>query len=245
MLLEGKVALVTGGGRGIGKAIALALAREGASVIVNDYIEDMAKAVVEEIKALGREGESVCADISKFQEANNMIKDIIKNKSLHILINNAGITRDNLLVRMKEEDWDQVLSVNLKGIFNCTHAVARSMMKQRFGRIINMASIVGLIGNEGQANYAASKSGIIGFSKSVAKELATRGVTVNVIAPGFIKTAMTDNLSEEAKTKLFNLIPMKRLGTPEDIAPLVVFLCSDEASYITGQVINIDGGIAM
>lgn len=245
MLLKGKVALVTGAGRGIGRVISLALAGEGARVIVNDYIEENAKSVVEEIKAAGGEAESCQCNVANFEETSNMIKAILKNNPVDILINNAGITRDSLLVRMKESDWDDVLSVNLKSMFNCTQAVAKSMMKQRYGRIINIASIVGLIGNEGQANYAASKSGIIGFSKTVARELATRGVTVNVIAPGFIQTAMTEKLSDEAREKLFASIPMKRLGTPEDIAPLVVFLCSDNAGYITGQVINVDGGIAM
>jgi len=245
MLLKGKVALVTGAGRGIGRIISLALAGEGAMVIVNDYIEENAKSVAEEIKAAGGEAESIQCNVANFEETSNMIKAILKKNPVDILINNAGITRDNLLVRMKESDWDEVLSVNLKSMFNCTQAVAKSMMKQRYGRIVNIASIVGLIGNEGQANYAASKSGIIGFSKTVARELATRGVTVNVIAPGFIQTAMTEKLSDEAREKLFASIPMKRLGTPEDIAPLVVFLCSDKAGYITGQVINVDGGIAM
>ncbi|MEQ8173123.1 MAG: 3-oxoacyl-[acyl-carrier-protein] reductase [Candidatus Eremiobacterota bacterium] len=245
MLLKGKVALITGAGRGIGRVISLALAGEGARVIVNDYIEENAKSVAEEIKSAGGEAESFQCNVANFEETGKMIKAILKNSPVDILINNAGITRDNLLVRMKESDWDEVLSVNLKSMFNCTQALAKSMMKQRYGRIINIASIVGLIGNEGQANYAASKSGIIGFSKTVARELATRGVTVNVIAPGFIQTAMTDKLSDEAREKLFASIPMKRLGTPEDIAPLVVFLCSDKAGYITGQVINVDGGIAM
>jgi len=245
MLLKGKVALVTGAGRGIGRVISLALAAEGARVIVNDYIEENAKSVAEEIKAAGGEAESFQCNVANFEETGNMIKAILKNSPVDILINNAGITRDNLIVRMKESEWDDVLSVNLKSMFNCTQAVSKSMMKQRYGRIINIASIVGLIGNEGQANYAASKSGIIGFSKTVARELATRGVTVNVIAPGFIQTPMTDKLSDEAREKLFASIPMKRLGTPEDIAPLIVFLCSDKAGYITGQVINVDGGIAM
>ena len=245
MLFKGKVALITGAGRGIGKVIAKALAKEGAMVIINDYVKESADEVVEEIKAAGGEAKSFQADISNFEEASNMIKTIVKEQPVDFLINNAGITRDNLLVRMKEKEWDAVLSVNLKGVFNCTQAIARSMMKKRFGRIINISSVVGLIGNEGQANYAASKAGVVGFSKSVAKELATRGVTVNVIAPGYIKTEMTDNMNEKAKEKLFELIPMKRLGLPEDIAPLVVFLCSDSAGYITGQVINIDGGLAM
>ncbi|MEQ8191674.1 MAG: 3-oxoacyl-[acyl-carrier-protein] reductase [Candidatus Eremiobacterota bacterium] len=245
MLLKGKVALVTGAGRGIGRIISLALAGEGAMVMVNDYIEENAKSVAEEIKAAGGEAESIQCNVANFEETADMIKAILKKNPVDILINNAGITRDNLLVRMKESDWDEVLSVNLKSMFNCTQAVAKAMMKQRYGRIVNIASIVGLIGNEGQANYAASKSGIIGFSKTVARELATRGVTVNVIAPGFIQTAMTEKLSDEAREKLFASIPMKRLGTPEDIAPLVVFLCSDKAGYITGQVINVDGGIAM
>lgn len=245
MLLKGKVALVTGGGRGIGKTIALALAKEGAKIIVNDYVEENAKKVAEEIISSGGQAESVQADISNYEEANNMMKNILKEQPVDILINNAGITRDTLLVRMKEEDWDRVINVNLKGVFNCTQAVAKSMMKQRSGRIVNISSVIGLIGNEGQANYAASKAGIIGFSKTVARELATRGVTVNIIAPGYIKTDMTEQISDEAKDKLAGLIPMKRLGTPEDIAPLIVFLCSEGASYITGQVINVDGGIAM
>jgi len=245
MLLKGKVALITGGGRGIGRTIALALAKEGAKIIVNDYVEENAKKVAEEIISSGGQAEGVQADISNYEEASNMMKNILKEQSVDILINNAGITRDTLLVRMKEEDWDRVINVNLKGVFNCTQAVAKSMMKQRSGRIINISSVIGLIGNEGQSNYAASKAGIIGFSKTVARELATRGVTVNIIAPGYIKTDMTEQISDEAKDKLAGLIPMKRLGTPEDIAPLIVFLCSDGASYITGQVINVDGGIAM
>lgn len=245
MILKGKVALVTGAGRGIGRTIALALAREGAKVIVNDYIEENAVKVSEEIKTSGGTSESYQADISNFDEVGKMVKALLKEGPVDILVNNAGITRDTLLVRMKEADWDQVLSVNLKGVFNCTQAIARSMMKNRSGRIINISSVIGIIGNEGQANYAASKAGIIGFSKSVAKELATRGVTVNVIAPGYIQTEMTENLPDSAKEKLFELIPVKRLGKPEDIAPLIVFLCSENADYITGQVINVDGGLAM
>jgi len=245
MMFKGKVALVTGAGRGIGRVIALALAKEGAKVIVNDYMEENAKNVAEEIVASGGEAESIKADISNYEEASNMIKNIVKENPLDFLINNAGITRDNLLIKMKEKEWDDVLSVNLKGVFNCTQAVARPMMKKRFGRIVNISSVIGLIGNEGQSNYAASKAGIIGFTKATAKELATRGITVNAIAPGYIKTEMTDKIGEKAKEKLFELIPMKRLGLPEDISPLIIFLCSENAGYITGQVINVDGGLAM
>lgn len=246
-MLEGKVALVTGASRGIGKEIALQLAKAGAKVAVN-YAGSEAKAneVVDQIKANGGDAFVVQADVANADSVNEMIKEVIaKFGSLDILVNNAGITRDNLLMRMKEEEWDAVINTNLKGVFLCTKAVTRQMMKQRKGRIINIASIVGVSGNPGQANYVAAKAGVIGLTKTTAKELASRNITVNAIAPGFITTDMTDELTEEVKTEMLKLIPLARFGSPDDIANVVRFLASDDSSYITGQTIHVDGGMVM
>lgn len=245
MILKGKNAIVTGASRGIGRAIALKLAELGANVVVNyrssvNSVEEVVKAIEEKgVKALAVQG-----DVSNFEDAKKIIDETAANLgSIDILVNNAGITKDTLLMRMKEEDFDKVIEVNLKGVFNCTKHVVPIMMKQRSGRIINISSVVGLSGNAGQANYAAAKAGIIGFTKSIAKEIASRGVTVNAIAPGYIQTDMTEVLSDKVKEEIKNNIPLKRLGTPEDIAGVVGFLSSNIAEYITGQVISVDGGM--
>jgi len=246
-MLNGKVALVTGASRGIGRAIAIHMAKNGADVVVN-YAGNEAKAneVVDEIKALGREAFAVKADVSKQEEVNEMVKEVLTRfNRLDILVNNAGITKDNLIMRMKESEWDDVIDINLKGVFNCTKAVTRQMMKQRSGRIINVASVVGVAGNAGQANYVAAKAGVIGLTKTTAKELASRNITVNAIAPGFITTDMTDKLDENVREEMLKQIPLGRLGEPEDIANVVTFLASDQSSYMTGQTINIDGGMVM
>lgn len=247
MLLKDKKAIVTGGSRGIGKAIALKLAALGADVAVNyNSNEKLANEVVKEITDIGRKAIAVKANVSDLNEAQEMISQVNSEfGGIDILINNAGVTKDGLLLKMKEEDWDQVISTNLKSVFNCTKAISRLMIKQKKGRIINISSIVGIIGNVGQANYSASKAGMIGFSKTTARELGSRGITVNVIAPGYIQTDMTDQMNESVKEQLLNQIPTKKLGNPEDIANLAGFLASDEASYITGQVINVDGGMVM
>ncbi|WHY68678.1 3-oxoacyl-[acyl-carrier-protein] reductase [Neobacillus sp. SuZ13] len=247
MNLEGKAALVTGASRGIGREIALELARQGANVAVN-YSGSEAKAneVVDEIKALGREAFAVKCNVSNSEEVAEMVKGTIDNfGKLDILVNNAGITKDNLLMRMKEEEWDDVININLKGVFLCTKAVTRQMMKQRVGRIINIASIVGVSGNPGQANYVAAKAGVIGLTKTTAKELASRNITVNAIAPGFITTDMTDKLSEDVKAEMLKQIPLARLGEPKDIAKITAFLASDDSAYMTGQTLHIDGGMVM
>lgn len=246
-MLNGKVAVVTGGTRGIGREIALTLAKSGVNVVINYRSSDKE---AEEVKALieecGVQGLCVKGDISIMDEAKNLI-DSCKEKfgRIDILINNAGITKDTLVLRMKEEDFDKVIDVNLKGTFNCSKHAAALMVRQRAGRIINLTSVIGLIGNAGQANYAASKAGVIGLTKSLAKELGSRGITVNAIAPGFINTDMTSVLSEDLKNELEKNIPLKRLGEPKDVANLVSFLCSDLSSYITGQIINVDGGMVM
>ncbi len=251
MNLKGKAALVTGGARGIGKAICLALAEAGADICIADVI-DAGEAVAEMVAKGGR-----CiarkADVTKSADMEAVVRDVVAEfGNLSILVNNAGITRDGLLVRMSEEDWDKVLAVNLKGAFVCTKAVARQMMKQKYGRIVNIASVVGIFGNAGQANYAASKAGMIGLTKSVAKELGSRNITVNAVAPGYIKTEMTHVLSDEARAAFVQNIPLSRpdksddkAGYPEDVASVVVFLASDAAGYVTGQVLPIDGGMAM
>lgn len=247
MSLKGKTALVTGGSRGIGRSIALALAKEGANVVINyTSNEESAAKVVQEIESFDVKAMAVKANISKAEDVKEMMDKIEESfDGIDILVNNAGITKDNLFVRMKEEDWDQVMDVNLKGIFLCTKAVVRKMIKQKYGRIINMSSVVGVAGNPGQANYCASKAGVIGFTKSLAKEIASKDITVNAIAPGFIETDMTKVLPESVRASMIEAIPMKKYGKPEDIANLVVFLSSDNASYITGQVIHVDGGMAM
>lgn len=246
MSLEDKVSLVTGAARGIGKEIALAFAGEGSNVAICDLSSEELGRVAEEIKSLGRESLSIECDVRNSAQVKKMAKNVLdKFGRIDILINNAGITRDGLLVRMKESDWDDVLTVNLKGTFNCTKAVVPSMMKHRWGRVINIASVVGLIGGVGQANYAASKAGIIGFTKSMAKELASRQITVNAVAPGFIQTDMTAKLPDEQRQKMLSWIPLGRAGAPRDVAGVALFLASEEASYITGQVIQIDGGMAI
>ncbi len=246
-MLKGKVALVTGASRGIGKAISLQLAKQGARVAVN-FAGNEAKAneVVEEIKALGGEAIAIKADVANVAEVDAMVKETIKTfGSLEILVNNAGITRDGLIMRMKEEDWDAVINTNLKGVFNCSKAVTRQMMKQRFGRIVNISSVVGVLGNAGQANYVAAKAGVIGLTKTLARELANRNITVNAVAPGFIETDMTDELSGDIKQELLKQIPLAKLGQAEDIASVVRFLISDDANYMTGQTLHVDGGMAM
>lgn len=246
-MLTGKVAVVTGAGRGIGRAIALKLAQLGASIVIN-YRSSAKEAeeVISEIRNNGGKAEMVQGDVSSFEDAEKVIKFATESFGrLDILVNNAGITKDTLLLRMKEEDFSKVLDVNLKGVFNCTKYASSIMLKQKSGRIINISSVIGLIGNAGQANYAAAKAGIIGFTKSIAKELGARGITVNAIAPGFITTDMTEVLSEKIKEKLIENVPLKKLGNPEDVANLAAFLASENASYITGQVINVDGGMVM
>lgn len=246
-MLEGKIAVVTGAGRGIGREIALTLAAKGATVVVN-YNGSAARAeeVVKEIEAAGGKAEAVWCNISDFEKSAELMEHVIQQYGrVDILVNNAGITRDGLLMKMSEEDFDAVIATNLKGAFNCTHHVARQMVKQRSGRIISISSVSGVLGNAGQANYSASKAGLIGFTKAVAREMASRGITVNAVAPGFIDTEMTQVLSDKVKENAIGQIPMKRFGTTKDIANTVAFLASDEAGYITGQVISVDGGMAM
>ena len=246
MRLVNRVAIVTGSSRGIGRAIALSLASEGAKVVVNfSGNAGLAQEVVDTIKADGSEAIAVGADVSSAQDSEQLVEAAIKAFGrIDILVNNAGITRDGLLMRMSDEDWAKVLSTNLTGAFNCTRAVLRPMLKQRYGRIINISSVVGLAGNAGQVNYAAAKAGLIGLTKSVAKEVGSRGITVNAVAPGFIDTDMTQKLPENVKQEAIKQIPLGRFGTPEDVAELVLFL-SSEAAYITGQVISVNGGMVM
>lgn len=246
-MLTDQVALVTGASRGIGREIALELARHGAHVAVN-YAgsKEKAESVVQEIESLGRKAIAIQADVKNEQSVKTMVKKVTDTfNRLDILVNNAGITKDNLIMRMKEKDFTDVIDTNLKGVFLCTKAVARTMMKQRSGRIINMASIVGVTGNPGQANYVAAKAGVIGLTKTTAKELASRNILVNAVAPGFITTDMTAVLTDEQKEDMLKLIPLTKLGQPEHIAKVVRFLASDDASYITGQVIHVDGGMVM
>jgi len=245
--LTGKTALVTGASRGIGRAIAIALAEAGADVAINySGSQDAAVETAQAVEALGQRAIVLQANVGKSGEFEAMVKQVVDTfGSIDILVNNAGITRDNLIMRMKEEEFDQVIETNLKGVFNGIKAVTRQMMKQRSGRIINISSIVGTIGNPGQANYVAAKAGVIGLTKSAARELATRGITVNCVAPGFIETDMTNKLNEETRAKLAEGIPLARLGSPEDIAGAVRFLASDAAAYMTGQTVHVDGGMYM
>ena len=247
MNLSNKVAMVTGGGRGIGRAIALRLAEAGAIIVVNDIGDaGPVEAVVGEIKAMGRQALPVLADVSSASDVDRLVAEATSAYGrIDILVNNAGIARDQLLLRMSEEDWDRVLDVDLKSVFLCTKAVLKHMVKQRWGRIISLASVVGIVGNPGQANYAAAKAGIIGFTRTIAKEVASRGITVNAIAPGFIDTEMTQQLKEEWKKTLQKQIPLGYLGSPRDVAEAVAFFASEEARYITGQVLGVDGGMAI
>lgn len=246
-MLQDQVALVTGASRGIGRAIALELAAKGAKVAVN-YAgrEDKAEEVVKEIKDLGGVAIKIQANVASDDDVKRMVKTVVDEFGrLDILVNNAGITRDNLLMRMKEEEFDSVIDTNLKGVFLCTKGVTRQMMKQKYGRIINVASIVGVSGNPGQANYVAAKAGVIGLTKSNAKELASRNIQVNAVAPGYISTDMTDSLTDEQRELMLSLIPLKRLGEGKDVANVVRFLASEDAAYMTGQTLHIDGGMVM
>jgi 3-oxoacyl-[acyl-carrier protein] reductase len=244
--LKGRVAIVTGGAQGIGKSIATQLALAGAKVVIADVMEEKAKSTAEEISKKGSEAIFITVDISILSSVQQMVKKTLdKFGRIDILVNNAGITRDALVMRMKEEDWDLVLDINLKGAFNCIKIVSPIMMKQKYGKIVNIASIVGINGNVGQANYSASKGGLIALTKTCAKELASRQINVNAVAPGFIQTSMTERLSTEVKEKLSSQIPLGKIGSPEDVASVVLFLVSEKASYITGEVIRVDGGMAM
>jgi 3-oxoacyl-[acyl-carrier protein] reductase len=247
MDLTGKVAIITGSGRGIGKAIAMKLAEVGATIVIND-VGDAAPAeqTVAEIKSLGHQAMAVMADVSSSVDVARLVDTVTKTYGkVDIFVNNAGITRDQLAMRMTDDDWDKVLAIDLKSVFLCTRAVLRPMLKQRSGKIISISSIVGIIGNASQANYAAAKAGIIGFTKTIAKEMGSRGITANAVAPGFIDTPMTQALTEERRQMMLNGIPLGYLGTPRDVAEAVAFLASEEARYITGQVITVDGGISL
>lgn len=246
MSLNKKVAVITGASQGIGEAIAFELAKEQARVVLVDVQKEKLDSVAAGIEAAGGEAAGFCVDVSSFDQVQKAVGDILdSHNKIDILINNAGITRDTLFMRMKEEEWDAVLTVNLKGVFNFCKAVIRHMIGNRCGRIVNISSVVGLMGNVGQTNYSASKAGVVGLTKSLAREVAQRGITVNAVAPGYIATAMTDALSDSVKQAFLEIIPMKRFGTPEEVAHAVKFLVSDEAAYITGQVVSINGGLLM
>jgi 3-oxoacyl-[acyl-carrier protein] reductase len=245
--MEGRIAIVTGGARGIGKAISQQLAQRGASLVIADRLMEQAEQTAQELsEATGRRTFPILLDVSDHESARSMAEKVLAEFGrIDVLINNAGITRDNLVMRMDEADWDDVININLKGAYNCVKAVLRPMMKQRYGRIVNISSVSGLAGQAGQANYSASKAGLIGFTKAVAREVASRQITVNAVAPGFIPTALTNDLPAELKESMMKLIPAGRWGKPEEIAFAVAFFCSDEAAYITGQVLSVDGGMMM
>ncbi len=246
MKLQGKVALITGGAQGIGKAIALLFAREGAAVVAADINLEKARQTCREVESLGGGALAVGGNVADAKQAEAMVQEAIQRFGrLDILVNNAGITRDQVLLRMKEEDWDLVMAVNLKGAFQCTKAALRFFLKQKSGKVVNIASVTGQMGNAGQANYAASKAGLIGFTKSIAREYASRNIQVNAVAPGFIDTAMSQAIPQKGRELLVQQIPMERLGTPEDVAEAVLFLASGAADYITGQVLNVNGGMHM
>ncbi len=244
--LKDKVAIVTGGGKGIGKAIALLFAQNGADIIVADIHLEKAQETAKEIQTIGQRAMAIKVDVANLNDVEQMVQSILERfGQIDILINNAGIARDKLILRMTEEDWDTVLNINLKGTFICTKVAIKSMSKRRYGKIVNIASVVGLMGNVGQANYAASKAGVIGFTKTIAREFAQRGINVNAIAPGYVETPMTDAIPEKVKEEMKRRIPMERLGRPEDVAEGALFLVSEASSYITGQVLNVNGGIYM
>ena len=246
MRFENKVVFITGGGRGIGRSIAMLFAQEGADIVIGDVnMADAEKACLD-IEAMGRKSLALELDVTDYQKVEAGVNKILdKFAKVDILVNNAGITKDNLMLRMSDADWDAVIKVNLKGTFNCTKAVSRVMMKQRSGKIINIASIIGIIGNAGQANYSASKAGIIALTKTTAKEFASRNININAVAPGFIQTDMTAKLSEDVKQKMLAMIPLNKLGSPSDVANACLFLASEDAAYITGQTIVVDGGMVM
>lgn len=246
MKLKDKVVLITGSARGIGKQIAATFAKEGATIVISDINAAAAEATAQEFRQNGVEASSFACDVTKLESVEEMANKILdKYSRVDILVNNAGITRDNLLLRMTENEWDAVISTNLKGTFTCTKVITKSMLKAKSGKIINIASIIGIRGNAGQANYAASKAGIIGFTKSIAREFASRGITSNAVAPGYIQTEMTEKISDKAKEEIFKLIPLGKLGTPTDVANVCLFLASSDADYITGQTIVVDGGMAI
>ncbi len=246
MRFKGQVVLVTGSARGIGKEIADTFAKDGATIIISDINAESAATTSEEFVKQGYNSASFDCDVTNFESVKEMVNKILdKYKRIDILVNNAGITKDNLLLRMSENEWDAVLNTNLKGVFTCTKVVIKSMLKAKKGKIVNIASIIGVVGNAGQANYAASKAGIIGFTKSIAKEFASRGITANAVAPGYIKSDMTEKLSDKAYEEIFKSIPLQKLGTPKDVANVCLFLASSDADYITGQTIIVDGGMAI
>ena len=244
--VEGRVALVTGGARGIGRAISEKLAAEGAAVALVDIMLDVAEKTAAEFREMGYNAMAVQANVAKFEDAEAAVKAVMDQYGrLDILVNNAGITKDNLMMRMSEDEWDAVIAVNLKGVFNFSKAAPKVMMRARYGKIVNIASVVGRIGNVGQANYSASKGGVIALTKTTAKEFASRNITANAIAPGYIATEMTEKLPEEARNAFLQFIPLKRAGKPEDVANAVFFFCQPESDYVTGQVMNVDGGFVM